>query len=96
MTHCHVVRLVNTGQTRVSGIFHGNGPAPAQQLQDQLVEHLGTGTHHYLVRVGRHAPKALQVVGDRGPELDGPLGAGRIDQARLAFAAEDLPHGLRP
>ena len=51
--HRHVVRLVDARKPRIAGVFHAVRQITTEQLHEQAIKRLGTGTDHDLVGMPR-------------------------------------------
>ena len=96
MAQWRVVGLVDVGEARVAGVLHRIAPVAAEQLHDEVVQHLGPRPHHDLGRVHLHAAHAAQV-GREGRAQPRGAGRGRLaHECLLGGLGEHLAHGARP
>ncbi len=68
------------GDLAVAGVLHAVETITAQQLHQQVVQHLGAGTHDDLLGSDLHGTELPQVGGDGLPQAQAPCGG--VDRSR--------------
>ena len=94
--HRHIVRPVNTRKPRIAGVFHTVYQVAAEQLHEQTIKRLGTGTDHDLVGMHLHAAKAPQMRRDGRPQPRRSLGPRGFQHRALALVGQHAPQRPRP
>ena len=89
--HRHVVRLVDARKPRIAGVFHTVYQVAAEQLHEQTIKRLGTGTDHDLVGMHLHAAKAPQMRCDGRPQPRRSLRPRRLQHRALALVGQHAP-----
>ena len=89
--HRHVVRLVDARKPRIAGVFHAVHQVAAEQLHEQTIKRLGTGTDHDLVGMHLHAAKAPQMRRDGRPQPRRSLRPRRLQHRALALVGQHAP-----
>ena len=64
MRKLNVVRLIDSREAQIPWVFNPIMEIAPQQLNEPVVEHLGTSPHHNAFGINLHAAKPTKMIGD--------------------------------
>jgi len=92
----HIVRLVNAGKAKITGVFDTVAQITPQKLHEPAVKNLRPGPNHDALRVNLHAAKATQVACNRDSQTLSPGISCFPCKVALRFTRKRIPHRFRP
>ncbi len=92
----NVVSLVDLRKARIPRVLDGIARVAAEQLDDEPIEDLCTGTDHNLACRNIHPAKAAQIGGDGLPQAQAPRRTRGLHQGLLALVGQHGAQGARP